>query len=1286
MKHRFLLSINFVLIIGLLIGCGEKEDKDILEARQAIANRNYPAAKTAVQTALSHKPGLPEAQSLQLLLQLHATSGEGWKTEAADWQGAIQKVLGYLQPLKEEIKTLEVLEDPDSDDLDRLERLVRARNSIAGLLANSLAEATVQNPKLLSDLVNQADTGVITALLEAEKCFEPAPRKAAERLIQQRGTEGPVTDLLIKETRNPDAAIRKQAVKHLGDLKEPKLLPIFESVLKNKNEAAGVLYNVIVALERLKDEPPPPGGGPMGESLSPPRGRGGTIVPALKLATQTNVAQVRMHAAKLLGLLKAEDAITDLIRLSSDSNTYVKNSAITALIRLGEPAINPLIAVLDSKAQNIIPDKNPDFMDQYQYIANVYIDAARLENRRVSTQAAVIQVLGALKAKAAISRLIDLLENDDLRGSASAALTAMAGVAVPDVIQSLRAGRDEIRIQSAAVLRDIGDPRAVEPLIEALKNEPRKEVKAIAAQALGNMKAHGVNNGAIEPLTQALTLDDTTATNAATALGQIKISSEPAIQKLIAIALDKRGRETVRSAALFALSQLAPVQAVQPMMLLMLSDETSAIIRKGAVTVLGEIQAKETVPALLWALATRYEDIKDFQRHMKREYRTIAGLSVAMDGLKIQWTPEYPKPDYQTWSEMKPIPGLVRGEAAISLGKIKGDEVVEPLIQALENDERAAVRRSAAWALGEIKGDAVIPPLERALKKDEQGIVRWEVAIAFGKIKGDKVVEPLLTALKKDKYETTRKQAAIALRELNPILADDGLVDVLKKGVGAFEEGKEAQSVLDEVMGALIKDGNATTAKFLLDALKSADDKLVRWSIVYTLGAIKDPSAVNAMTAELTNSSYIVRKEAVATLGGYKDRKVIDALIKVLQDGNESKAIRAEAAVSLGTLLDERASAPLRAALDDENAEVRLQAVAALGDIKDAAAVDKLIGLLQNPLEDASVRAACVTALGAIGDKKANAVLLNILRTEPPFEDIDQNAITALGNLKSVEAVPELIRILEERGAEANARTRAATALAAIGDPRAAEPIARRLVDESEYAVALDGDGLKRNWTWEQFVAAARSFQLPVFIAPKMIERIENPWEERPIKAAATIALGLCNSPQAPSELRKQISSPIVLIRQAAALSIGEGKVRELKDDLVKIMKGETEKNHDVRRSATQGLGELADASTVPALIEVLKDDSVHEEIRRDAAIALGKIGGDAAVSALVEKLGTLQASKTAKDLRLDIIAALTEARNQKAVPVLKTVLDDENADLHFRAADALFQLTGDGYGYQRAG
>ena len=178
MKQKSVLFISFVLTIGMLTGCAEKEDKNILEAREAIAKADYAAARSAIETA----PDLPETQSLQALLQLHTSSG--WKTEVAPWHGTIQKVVNYLQPLNEDIKKMEAQEDPDSDDLDRLERLIRSRNSIAGFLANSLAEAAEQDVELLSNLVNQVDSVAIMALLEAEKCFDPMPRQTAAMLIQ----------------------------------------------------------------------------------------------------------------------------------------------------------------------------------------------------------------------------------------------------------------------------------------------------------------------------------------------------------------------------------------------------------------------------------------------------------------------------------------------------------------------------------------------------------------------------------------------------------------------------------------------------------------------------------------------------------------------------------------------------------------------------------------------------------------------------------------------------------------------------------------------------------------------------------------------------------------------------------------------------------------------------------------------------------------------------------------------------------------------------------------------
>ena len=53
--------------------------------------------------------------------------------------------------------------------------------------------------------------------------------------------------------------------------------------------------------------------------------------------------------------------------------------------------------------------------------------------------------------------------------------------------------------------------------------------------------------------------------------------------------------------------------------------------------------------------------------------------------------------------------------------------------------------------------------------------------------------------------------------------------------------------------------------------------------------------------------------------------------------------------------------------------EIRAQAVTALGAIKEARAVDKLIELFHAPLEDKTVKAACVTALGLIGGDRSRS-------------------------------------------------------------------------------------------------------------------------------------------------------------------------------------------------------------------------------------------------------------------------------------------------------------------------
>ena len=509
---KICIHLSLIVAIALVTGCGEKENRDIIEARAAIVRADYTTAEAAVQRT---DAGNQEAQSLKAFLQNRT------RTEAESWHQAIATSNAYLDTLTADILAISLQEDPDSDELDRQERLVRSQHSISGLFAVSLAQAVEKRAELLPELVAYTDAAVVIGLLAAEKCYQPEVRAAVAALTAKLGNGEAVVELLRQAAQHKDTAIKKEAIRHLGAMRNPELIPVFEEVLANIGNAPEVAYRAIVALEQSMRAVPDPA----------------SIVPGLQLALRNNSAQVRMHAAKLLGSIQAENAIPDLIRLLTDPNSYVKNTAIDALNRIGEPATAPLLEILDTKARNLIPDEDTGFTTEYQYIASAYIDGLWMKKYRIGTLSAAIQALGLLKSEDGVEPLIDELANEELQDEALAALVEMRGVAVLPMIDALKNGTDEIRVKVADALGQIGDRRAIVPLIEALDSDPYKEVKALAAVGLGNMRARGKNNRVIIALTNALSYDDTTATNAAEALGKINVSTEDAVQKLIVIAM-----------------------------------------------------------------------------------------------------------------------------------------------------------------------------------------------------------------------------------------------------------------------------------------------------------------------------------------------------------------------------------------------------------------------------------------------------------------------------------------------------------------------------------------------------------------------------------------------------------------------------------------------------------------------------------------------------------------------------------------------------------------------------
>ena len=196
---------------------------------------------------------------------------------------------------------------------------------------------------------------------------------------------------------------------------------------------------------------------------------------------------------------------------------------------------------------------------------------------------------------------------------------------------------------AAQVLEEIKDKRAVEPLIQALKDEAW-DVRMNAVWALGEIK----DKRAVEPL-QVLKME-------------VLEARKEEVRKEIALALEKIGEPAVGSlirvlkgedavAARDAARTLGKIGEPAVCSLIPVLKHEDWSVRKGAVWILRKI-GEPAVEPLIQALKDKDERI--------------------------------------------------RMNAAWALGEIKDKRAVEPLIQALK-DKDEHVRMNAAWALGEIK-------------------------------------------------------------------------------------------------------------------------------------------------------------------------------------------------------------------------------------------------------------------------------------------------------------------------------------------------------------------------------------------------------------------------------------------------------------------------------------------------------------------------------------------------------------------------------------------------------
>jgi HEAT repeat protein len=153
---------------------------------------------------------------------------------------------------------------------------------------------------------------------------------------------------------------------------------------------------------------------------------------------------------------------------------------------------------------------------------------------------------------------------------------------------------------------------------------------------------------------------------------------------------------------------------------------------------------------------------------------------------------------------------------------------------------------------------------------------------------------------------------------------------------------------------------------------------------------------VDTLAQDLKENDLIVRLHAAKALGEAKDARAVEPLIAALGD----KGCGHTAANALAKI-GKPAVEPLIVALKNENPFVRRNAAEALGEIKDPSAVKPLINALKD--NDLIVRRNAAKALGKIKDSSAEEPLTSALKDESPA--VRRNAAIALREMGKPEAV-----------------------------------------------------------------------------------------------------------------------------------------------------------------------------------------------------------------------------------------------------------------------------------------
>ncbi len=492
------------------------------------------------------------------------------------------------------------------------------------------------------------------------------------------------------------------------------------------------------------------------------------------------------------------------------------------------------------------------------------------------------------------------------------------GKLIEGAIQRLSSPDRVVRAQAAEMLGELGDRRAVEPLIGVLE-DAAPTVWPVAARSLGQLG----DLSAVVPLIKALADEHIGALSAARALATL---NDPRAIGPLADALSHKEKQ----------------------------------VRVGAMRALSTYQTPAALDAILQAL----ENGEDYL-----ESAALGALGKYDDARAWQWL------DQTLASEDRGKRRL----AAYALGGSPHGAAFASLLNAASDPEES-VRKAALRMLVSKNDPRAVPAFRDALACPGQDDDIYQVALrGLGRLGDTSTVETVEPFLEHED-DSVRRVAGEAMADIRlgafRTAREQGESDAVRVARAALtreDEGQRAAAL--RFLGQTKVDA---ALQLLLELADGPDTRLCAEAVAI-LGAFDDPRVTEALLNKLDDPDPETRWHATQILAQRGDTRAVEPLVAFAT--HESKRRRREVARLLREVPSARALDTLCALLNDPEDDVREDAASSLCRVADHRVLDALIEALADP-RLGHERGMVAIALGRIGGPRAVASLEYALADE----------------------------------------------------------------------------------------------------------------------------------------------------------------------------------------------------------------------------------------------------------------------------------------------------------------